>query len=118
MKQTSKAFHILQYGFVALFIWFGLSQLLNPSSWVSFIPTWATGLSGMSAHTLVIVNGIFEVVAAALVAFDIWVPIVASLLAIHLLFIVIDIGITPIGVRDLGLVVGLAALAVMAFERE
>lgn len=94
---------VLRLGLVMVFIWFGCNQLLNPDAWVSLIPDWATSLSGMGAGTVVMLNGIFEICMAVLLAFGICIRIVATLLFLHLGMIIGELGLSAIGVRDVGL---------------
>lgn len=103
--------YILRLGLAAVFIWFGLSQILDQSMWVSFIPGWVVSASGLSAATIVVFNGIFEVAMALCLVFGIQVRIAATLLALHMLSIVIDVGLSPIGIRDIGILVGTVAVA-------
>lgn len=104
---------ILRIGLAMVFLWFGMNQLLNQSTWLSLIPEWVTSLSGMTAKTVVILNGIFEVAMSVFLAFGIWIRPVAILLSIHLLMIIGDLGLTAVGVRDVGL---LSALVSVAFQ--
>ncbi len=102
---------VLRLGLVAVYIWFGVSQIVNSNAWTGLVPGWATGLSGMSAGTIVQFNGWFELVAGTLLAVGIYVRIVAGLLFLHLLVIVSHLGATAIGVRDFGL--SMATLAIV-----
>lgn len=101
---------VLRLGLSAVFIWFGLSQLLNQSMWISLIPEWLISMTGISAATFVILNGAFEVIAAILLAYGIFNRTIAFLLFLHLVTIIIDVGLSPIGIRDIGL--AFASLAV------
>lgn len=101
---------ILRLGLVCVFLWFGLNQLLHPTMWESYIPDWATHLSGMSTATIVLCNGIFELICAVLLAAGYHIRIVATLLAIHMFMIVIEVGLTAIGVRDIGLLSALISI--------
>jgi uncharacterized membrane protein YphA (DoxX/SURF4 family) len=94
---------ILRIGLAFVFLWFGTNQLLSQSMWLSLIPAWAVSLTGMTAKTLVMINGTFEIIAGALLAVGVWIRPVAFLLAIHLLMIIGDVGLSPIGIRDIGL---------------
>lgn len=101
---------VLRYGLVFVFVWFGTSQLLDQTMWLRLIPAWLTNLTGMSAATIVMLNGTFEIIAAILLAFGIKIRIVAFLLFLHLISIVVDLGLNATAVRDIGLI--FAALSV------
>ena len=102
---------ILRLGLSFVFIWFGLNQLISQSAWISFIPSFIVSITGISAATFVILNGIFEIVLASLLAFGIWTRLVSSLLFIHMFAIIGDVGLDAIGVRDIGLMFGLLSIA-------
>lgn len=104
---------VLRLSLTAVFVWFGVSQLSNAAAWTSLVPEWATGISGMSATTIVQLNGIFEVIAASLLAIGVYAPLVAALLAVHLFVITSHLGMTAIGVRDFGL--SFATLSIALF---
>ncbi len=108
---------VLRFGLVFVFIWFGLSQLLHQAAWISYIPDYATRLSGLSPEKIVIANGIFEVVFAVLLAIGIKIRVVATLLALHLFTIVINLGINEIGVRDIGLTAACFSIALHGADR-
>ena len=101
---------ILRIGLAALFLWFGFSQLIDGLSWVSWVPEWAVNLLHIPPAMIVLLNGAFEVVAGGLLAFNILTRWAALALALHLLILVIDIGLTQIGVRDFGLMMATFAL--------
>src|SRR5689334_2860139 len=117
-KFHSGAKAVLRYGFAVVFLWFGLSQILNPGQWLGFIPAWITAISGLSAHTFVLGNGIFEVACALLLVCNIWTQWVALLLFLHMISIVTDVGATAIGVRDLGLSVALLSLTLLYWKKK
>lgn len=102
---------VLRLGLAAVYVWFGVSQLVNSNAWTGLVAGWATGLSGMSALTIVHMNGWFEIVAGTLLAVGMYVRIVAGLLFLHLLVIVSHLGATAIGVRDFGLSMATLAIA-------
>lgn len=101
---------VLRLGLVFVFVWFGSSQWMNQAMWVGLIPKFAVSLTGLSAVTLVKLNGTFELLMAILLGFGVQVRIVAFLLFLHLVTIVADVGLSSIGIRDTGLM--LAALSV------
>lgn len=102
---------ILRVGLASVFIWFGLNQFIDQSMWVSFIPASITNMTGISAETLVVLNGIFEVFMASLLSFGIYTRLVASLLFVHMFAIIGDVGLSAIGVRDVGLMFALLSIA-------
>lgn len=111
MKTSSYAPLILRVGLVFVFIWFGVTQLLDQTMWVSLIPAPVIALTGLSAKTLVMINGGFEVIMAILLALGIRVRLVAALLFLHMFAIIGDLGLNAIAVRDIGLMVALLSMA-------
>lgn len=108
---------VLRLTLAVVYVWFGTSQIVNTDAWVSIIPSWATGLSGMDASTFVRMNGVMEITLGAFLALGIFVRWAALILSLHLLVIAIDFGITPIGVRDFGLALATFALALQGEDR-
>lgn len=113
MSRTDLGLLTLRLGLAALFLWFGFSQLLDGINWVSWVPEWAVNTLHLPPAMIVLANGLLEVVCGALLALGILVRPVAILLALHLAVITIEIGITPIGVRDFGLTMATIALALL-----
>ena len=109
---------MLRLGLAAVFLWFGFSQLTDGLNWVGWVPEWAVELLNIPPAMIVLLNGAFEVVAGALLAFNILTRWVALALAAHLLVITIDIGLTPIGVRDFGLMMATFALAFLVSSKQ
>lgn len=106
----------LRLGLAFVFIWFGLNQLIDQSMWVSLIPAGLLKITGLSAPTFVILNGVFEVFMASLLAFGIRIRIVGTLLFLHMLAIVGDVGLSAIGVRDIGIMFGLLSVALQGSD--
>jgi uncharacterized membrane protein YphA (DoxX/SURF4 family) len=102
---------VLRLGLVFVYSWFGASQITHSANWVSLVPAWATTLSGMSATTIVLLNGWFELFAATALGIGFFVPYVAGLLFLHLLVIASHLGINPTGIRDIGLTISTLALS-------
>lgn len=105
---------VLRIALAFVFLWFGFSQISDAAMWTSFVPTWATAIT--SAGTLVYINGIFEIIAGSLLAFGIIPRYVAALLGLHLIIISTSLGLTAVGVRDIGL--GLATLALALLGKD
>lgn len=97
---------LLRWSWVALFIWFGTQQLLNPSDWVGFLPEWS-GYMPIPGEMLIQLNGWLEICLAVALLFGCFTRLVSALLALHLLGVAITAG-GAIGVRD-------AALSMVGF---
>lgn len=111
MQQLSRiAPLVLRVGLSGVMLWFGTNQLLHADLWTSWVPQWAL-ISGLSADQIVLFNGLFEVAAGAALLIGLYTRFVALLLFLHLVVIVYDIGLTAIGVRDIGIATGLLTLA-------
>lgn len=110
MKIQSFAPVVLRLGLAAVFLWFGLSELVHPAMWTSYIPTWLVNSININVTGLVILNGLFEVVMAILLAFGILSRWVALLLLAHLVGIIVEVGLDPVGIRDVGLAFGLLSV--------
>jgi uncharacterized membrane protein YphA (DoxX/SURF4 family) len=108
VQKISPAF--LRIGMALVFIWFGYSQLTDPTSWLDFIPQSVISISGMTANTLVFLNGIFEVVFGVSLLLGFFTRFVALILALHLIDITYIVGFDSIGVRDFGLSVAILAV--------
>src|SRR3989344_1475972 len=92
------ALPVLRAGLVTLFLWFGLSQVTAPTDWVAWVPQWTESL-GLSAATVVLLNGLFEVVLGVLLAAGFYTRIVALLLSLHLFFVAYEVGYNHIAAR-------------------
>lgn len=90
-------------GFVAL--WFGIGEIIDPNSWLSYAPTFLG--DGKLALSLVITHGIILSVAGLSVVFNMYRRIGAAILTLMLLEILtnllIESGLGEIAVRDIGL---------------
>ncbi len=114
---------VLRLGLAAVYAWFGTSQLIDASAWVTLVPTWATGIFGLTAVDVVHLNGLFEVIGAFLLGAGISIRWVAGLLAVHLFVITSHLGFSAVGVRDFGLSMATLASAlfgddILAFHRK
>ncbi|MCA9364033.1 DoxX family protein [Candidatus Kaiserbacteria bacterium] len=112
-KHITTATTVLRLGLAVVFLWFGFSQLFDGVSWVYWVPEWAVSLFHLPPAMIVLANGIFEVVAGALLAMNVWVRPIAFVLAVHFAIITVDIGPDAVGVRDFGLTLATLALALL-----
>ena len=108
---------ILRIGLAIVILWFGLSELIHPAMWTSYIPSWLVTLTHFSVTTLVILNGLFEVVLGTLLAFGVWTRWVSLLLFLHMAGIINDVGLDAVGMRDVGLAFGLLSVVFQGNDR-
>lgn len=101
---------VLRIGLALVILWFGGSQLLSPDSWLSWVPDW-TAVFGLTPARVVLFNALFEIATGAMLLLGVYTRYVAALLFLHMLVLVVEIGLSPIGVRDFGLAAGFLALA-------
>jgi uncharacterized membrane protein YphA (DoxX/SURF4 family) len=94
---------ILRLGMGLVFICFSYYQFSNPSMWTGFVPKAVSSLFGGNSTMLVLLNAWFELIAGLALIVGVQVRTVSLLLAVHLFGIAGTIGISPLGVRDLGL---------------
>ncbi len=111
MKSQKIGITVLRIALAFVFLWFGFSQLSNAAMWTGFVPQFATKF--LDAGTLVLLNGVFEIICGTMLAFGIWTRIVALVLGLHLILISGSLGFSAIGVRDFGLAFATLALALM-----
>lgn len=117
MNTSKYAPVVLRLGIGMVFIWFGMNQIFDQSMWVSYIPTFITQITGLSATTVVLFNGIFEVCMAVLLCFGFRIRIIATLLFLHMIMIVGEIGLNPVGVRDIGIMFALLSIALQGADQ-
>jgi len=110
---------IVRIGLALVLLWFGTHQLINPESFLGYIPQWLYShepqmmhehslqlmhnIPKPSVHFILMFNGIFEVIIGSLLLIGIYTRIIASIAALHLFFIALSLGYNDIAIRDLGL---------------
>jgi uncharacterized membrane protein YphA (DoxX/SURF4 family) len=109
-KMKSFAPVVVRIGLALVFLWFGSQQLLNNNAWIGLIPNWIVSTSGLSAITLVYINGVFEVVFASCLLLGLFTRVISFILTLHLLHITTVVGYTGIGVRDFGLTMAMFSI--------
>lgn len=102
ISKNKLGIYLLRFGLVAVYVYFGISQLLDPVAWSGIVPSWAT-LGLVDPVMVVYGNATFEIIFAILLALGVWRKWVSILLGMHLALITITLGLTPEGVRDFGL---------------
>jgi len=105
--------YILRFGLSIVFLYFGISQILDQSRWIYLVPDrfFNFYINEVLKSKLVFVNGIFDIVVALSLLSGIFLKIFSILGFIHLISITIfSLGFTPSGIRDLGLAFAVLAL--------
>ncbi len=98
IKKYSPA--LLRVGIAVVFLWFGFSQIKNPSSWTGLLPAFLN-----SSVSFIYLNGIFKIIFATLLLLGVFTRTVSFLLGLHLIGIIFSLGYGAIAVRDLGLAI-------------
>jgi uncharacterized membrane protein YphA (DoxX/SURF4 family) len=115
MEKNKIAYLMLRIGLSIVFLYFGISQLINPESFIGWLPK-EVSLLPIPPRAFVVLNGGFEVFFGTMLLIGIFRKLSALLLGTHLFFITLSIGFTEIGIRDLGL--SLAALSLVFFQED
>lgn len=102
---------VLRLGMAAVILWFSTQQFIHPDAWVAYVPDGALSLTGLSAGTLVFLNGLFELIFGLMLLIGWQTRISAVLLSLHLLDIMYVVGYGEIGVRDFGLALATLSIA-------
>ncbi len=109
-----------------VFLWFGISQLVNPESFLGYVPIWLYPHEPQMMHehpmqfmhnipaipipAIVMLNGVFETIFGIFLILGLFTRIAAFLLALHLLAISLSLGYNDIAVRDFGLALATLSL--------
>lgn len=104
---------VLRAGLVVVALWFGYQQVAAPEAWVVWVPGWAVVPGGLGAQSIVLINGWLEIALGVLLLAGLYTRPAALVLGLHLLVIALEIGVTPVGVRDFGLSLAALSLALM-----
>jgi uncharacterized membrane protein YphA (DoxX/SURF4 family) len=107
---------VLRVGIALVYIYFGVSQLMNPDMFTFWLPEW-TSMLPISSTAFIYMNGVFEVVFGSLLALGLFTRISSLLLGLHLAAITLSIGFTQIGVRDFGLTLATFAIFIQGKDK-
>ena len=98
---------VIRYGVALVFLIFGIWQLIDPSSWLGYVPSYVP----FNPTIAVYLNGVVDLLLGALLLIGFLTRIVAIVAALHLAAITSSLGFNDVMVRDLGLVIVLVGIA-------
>jgi len=126
--QTNKKYStdIVRIALSIVFLWFGINQLVNPESFLGYVPQWIYphepqmmhehhfqfmhGIPNVQVHAIIMSNGAFETVFGIFLILGLFTRIAAFLLAFHLFGIAFSLGYNDVAVRDFGLALATISL--------
>ena len=94
---------VTRIGLSLVVLWFGVNQLINPGTFRGYLPGFLLSLS--YAKTIVLLNGVFEIVFGGLLLLGLFTKLSSLLIGLHLIGIIIGMGYNDIAVRDVGLMI-------------
>ena len=101
---------VLRISLSLVFLWFGLTGVFNTEQFIGYVPEFAYSLP-ISVESIVILNGIFEIVLGTLLIIGLFTRIVAFILFLHTLIIMFLLGYNDVAVRDFGIAFATLAIA-------
>src|SRR3989344_3174070 len=107
---------ILRLGVCAVFLYFGVNEVLRPNEFLIWLPSFTADLP-IPQSVLVFLIGLALVFFGILLLAGIFTRISAVFLAGHVGSVSISLGVSQIGVRDFGLALATFALAVFGPDK-
>ena len=99
---------MLRLGLGAVFIYAGLSSLMSPFLWMSFVPQWVGVI--IPIETFLVFHGVFEVLLGVTLISGFFLRVASILAFLSLLSIIVFFGVDEITFRDFGLLMSALAL--------
>ena len=103
---------VLRISLGIVFLWFGFTNIFNHESLIGYLPEFFYSL-GISLQTILLFNGIFEIIFGTLLIIGLFTRVVAFILFLHLLSITFSLGYNDVAIRDFGL--ALASLSISLY---
>ena len=104
MKYSRYAPIIARYAVSFVFLVFGLWQIIDPSSWLGYLPSFALSL-GINPGTILLLNGIFDFIIGLSLATGIYLRFFSAIGILHLLIIELSLGFTDVTIRDITIMI-------------
>jgi len=109
MEKSELAKAVLRLGVGVVFLTFGIWQVINPNSWIGYIPGYVYSF-GISVSLLVLLNGILDLVIGLSLVSGIYLRFFSVVGILRILVIAFSIGFNGVFVRDVGLAFALFAV--------
>ena len=109
---TLKPETLLSIGLGITFLYAGIASLLDPTSWIGYLPAWTDVFA--PADTLIVVHGIVQTLLGITLIVGIATRPVALIVALDIAGILAFYGIDAVSFRDIGLF--FAALALLSLS--
>lgn len=107
---------LLRLGLGLVFLYAGVHALVDPQSWIGFVPHWASVI--IPAATFLMVHSIFELLLGVLfLVGKWWLPALSFIAAIDLGAILVLYGVDDTTFRDFGLVMAALALFLLSQKK-
>lgn len=103
----------LRIGLAGTFLYAGLNSLLNPTSWIGYIPQWIESVPFLTRELFLVLHGAFEIVLAIALLIGLYKKLVALLAFLSIAAIIIFSGIDDTTFRDFGLLAAAYALLLL-----
>ncbi len=120
MQRTNAAKYVLIASLTFLFVWFGIDKLIHPATWIGWMPGWLDGFLGMDIELWLTVVGVIEFVLGVVLLIPHFKARIAaaSIIILHLLFVIFQVGWNDIGVRDIAILGSAISLLLLLLERK
>lgn len=99
---------VLGIGLGFTFLYAGIASLVDPISWVGYLPSWTAAI--LPAETLILIHGVFQTALGVALATNWMLRTAALIAALDLSAIILFYGIDTVTFRDVGLLIMAAAL--------
>jgi len=99
---------LIRIGLGAVFLYAGISALINPMAWVGFVPSWVSVIT--TPFVFLAGHAVFQILIAIVLFSGVKLRVAASIAFIDILGILVFFGVDDVTFRDFGLLTAAAAL--------